>query len=538
MSDRTGRSFEDRVSRVRREFLDPLEEKGYIADAWMSYGPRMRAAAVFAGGLAALGTIGQILGLTDPGHLFTYIATHIALFLALAAIFWQSFRPKPGLWIPRSVFFGITAGALAWVLPHTIALGEPNGHGPGTLMAALTLFVMLPVRFWYTIISGGVIVLAIVVELFLAPQTGPNIEFSATMIVITLISARTVFQAKLASRFRFFARQELDTALQDLRLKELEVEEQASRLRDFIMVMDQGIAVIDKDYRFIAWNSRFEALFALPAGFINTGLPFDACTQYLRSVGYFGQRDVDERRQRSIDRPQPGEHFELPLPGGRYLDIRRAGLPDGSIVTTYTDITERKRAENLTRLLGMQDPLTHLANRALFLENLLAAIGEGARHNFQVGLMMIDLDHFKPVNDTHGHPVGDAVLKKVAEILTTAVRDLDTVARLGGDEFAVILTNLSWPEQADLPARRILAALQAPMDIDGRRIQIGGSIGIAFFPDHGTSPDALIARADEALYAAKAAGRNCIRRAGEGMARREPPLPELPIKPLSDLDVG
>ena len=103
------------------------------------------------------------------------------------------------------------------------------------------------------------------------------------------------------------------------------------------------------------------------------------------------------------------------------------------------------------------------------------------------------------------------------------MRDLDTVARLGGDEFAVILTNLSWPEQAELPARRILAALQAPMEIDGHQIQIGGSIGIAFYPDHGTSPDALIGRADEALYAAKAAGRNCIRRAGSSTARRAPP---------------
>ena len=154
---------------------------------------------------------------------------------------------------------------------------------------------------------------------------------------------------------------------------------------------------------------------------------------------------------------------------------------------------------------------THLANRTLFFESLIAAMGEGARHHFQVGLMMIDLDHFKPVNDTYGHPVGDAVLVKVAAILTAAVRDLDTVARLGGDEFAIILTSLSWPEQASLPARRILAALREPLEIDGQRIQIGGSIGIAFFPDHGTSPDALTTKADAALYAAKAAGRNCIR---------------------------
>ncbi len=523
MSDRTGRSFEDRVSRGRREFLDPGEEKGYIADAWMSYGPRMRAAVIFAGGLAALGTIGQILGLTDPGHLSTYVVTRIALFVALAAIFWQSFRSQPGVWITRSVFFGITAGALAWVLPHTIALGEPNGQGPGALMAALTLFVMLPMRFWYTIIAGGVIVFAIVVELFVAPQTGPNIEFAATMIVITLISARTVLQAKLTSRFRFFARQELDAAFHALRLKELEVEQQASRLQAFINAMDQGVTVLDQDFNFVAWNPQYERMFDVPAGFMKIDMPFDSVIRYLRSVGYFGRRDMDERWQNAIEKPRPGDSFELPLPGGRYLDVRRSGLPDGGILTTYTDITERKRAENLTRLLGMQDPLTHLANRALFHENLVAAIAEGARHNLQVGLMMVDLDHFKPVNDTHGHPVGDAVLKKVAEILTAAVRDLDTVARLGGDEFAVILTNLSWPEQAELPARRILAALQVPMEIDGHHIQIGGSIGIAFYPDHGTSPDALIGRADEALYAAKAAGRNCIRRAGSSTARRAPP---------------
>ncbi len=211
--------------------------------------------------------------------------------------------------------------------------------------------------------------------------------------------------------------------------------------------MDQGVSVLDGDLKFVAWYPQYERIFDLPQGFMKAGPPFESIVRYLHSAGYFGQRDMEERRQNAIDKPRPGDAFELPLPGGRYLDVRRSGLPDGGIVTTYTDITERRRAENLTRLLGMQDPLTQLANRAQFLENLVAAIGEGAWHNFQVGLMIIDLDHFKPVNDTHG-----------------------------------------------------------------LRIQIGGSIGNAFFPDHGRSPNALIAKAAKALYTAKAAGRNCIRR--------------------------
>jgi len=511
------------VSRRYREFIDPAEERAYLTDAWVGYGRRMRSVVLFAAFLTGLGSLGQILGLTDPGHLATYILTRVALFLVLGAIFWLSLRESSGRWTTRMVCIGVITGALAWVLPQVIALGETNGQGPGALMAALTLLVMLPMRFWYTLTATSVVLVAIVAELFVAPQAGADIEFAATMVVITVISARTVLQAKLTSRFRFFARQELDAAFHALRLKELEVEEQASRLQAFINAMDQGVTVLDKDFNFVAWNPQYERMFDVPAGFMKIGMPFDSIIRHLRSVGYFGRRDLDERWQDAIEKPRPGDSFELPLPGGRYLDVRRSSLPDGGILTTFTDITERKRAENLTRLLGMQDSLTHLANRALFLENLVAAIAEGARHNLQVGLLMIDLDHFKPVNDTHGHPVGDAVLKKVAEILTAAVRDLDTVARLGGDEFAVILTNLSWPEQADLPARRILAALQSPMDIDDRHIQIGGSIGIAFYPAHGTSPDMLIARADEALYAAKAAGRNCIRRAGSSALEGAPP---------------
>lgn len=473
----------------------------------------MRSAVLFSGGLALLGSLMPAAGLTEVGHLGAFILTRILLFLVLGIIFWLSFEDRASPWLTRVVCAGVASGALAWILPQAIAIGESAAEGPGVLMSALTLLVMLPMRFWYMIAAATSVAAALIAELFVGPMTGVDIEFVMVMLLITLISARTVMQAKLTSRFRFFARQELDGAFHALRLKELEVQQQASHLNAFILAMDQGVSVLDRDQKFVAWNPQYERMFDLPQGFMKAGLPFESIVRHLRSIGFFGQREMDERRQNAIDKPRPGDAFELPLPGGRYLDVRRSGLPDGGVVTTYTDITERKRAENLTRLLGMQDPLTQLANRALFLENLVAAIGESARHNFQVGLMMIDLDHFKPVNDTHGHPVGDAVLKKVAEILSAAVRDLDTVARLGGDEFAVILTNLSWPEQADLPARRILAALQAPMDIDGLRIQIGGSIGLAYYPDHGRSPDALISRADEALYAAKAAGRNCIRHA-------------------------
>lgn len=194
------------------------------------------------------------------------------------------------------------------------------------------------------------------------------------------------------------------------------------------------------------------------------------------------------------------------------LSITRADIHDDVKFTgVVRDITERKKAEEEIRKMAMTDSLTGLANRNIFHRRLEEGIVLAKRQGQLLGLAMIDLDKFKPVNDTYGHPAGDALLVHVAEVLMELSRDTDTVVRLGGDEFAIILTNPETVESVGLPAERIITALRTPVDIEGNEIQIGASIGISFYPTDGDVSEDLIKTADLALYDAKESGRNCYR---------------------------
>lgn len=180
-------------------------------------------------------------------------------------------------------------------------------------------------------------------------------------------------------------------------------------------------------------------------------------------------------------------------------------------IAVIRDITERKQAEEEIRRLALTDSLTGLANRNAFNKSFEGAIAQAQRRDTHLALLMIDLDKFKPVNDQYGHPVGDALLVAVADNLRNICRETDIVARLGGDEFAVILTDLEDPASAYLPAEKIIEALSRPMKVLGQTVQIGASIGIAFLPGDADNMSDLTTLADDALYAAKDAGRNTYR---------------------------
>ena len=175
------------------------------------------------------------------------------------------------------------------------------------------------------------------------------------------------------------------------------------------------------------------------------------------------------------------------------------------------NIIERNEAEKKVLEMANSDALTGLDNRKRFEERIADAINFAKRNKSHVACLMIDLDKFKPVNDTYGHIAGDEVLKTIGERLSHITRETDFVARLGGDEFAVIATSIEGPESAELPANRILDQLGLPIYFEDNRLEIGGSIGIAIFPDDGATKEDLTRNADTALYAAKDAGRNCFR---------------------------
>lgn len=176
------------------------------------------------------------------------------------------------------------------------------------------------------------------------------------------------------------------------------------------------------------------------------------------------------------------------------------------------DITEQTRLlEKLERAASF-DFVTGLPNRAQFNQHLDQAIKESRRHKAAVGLLFIDLDDFKRVNDEYGHGAGDALLKLVGERLGALLREVDSVARLAGDEFAVLLTHIQHPDEAEVVAAKIVASLGRPFDIAGHSIDSGASVGIALFPHDADAASALLRRADVAMYQAKKIGKNTYRR--------------------------
>jgi diguanylate cyclase (GGDEF)-like protein/PAS domain S-box-containing protein len=199
-----------------------------------------------------------------------------------------------------------------------------------------------------------------------------------------------------------------------------------------------------------------------------------------------------------------------------------AGAPT-HYVGTFTDITVRKAAEAEIQQLAFYDPLTGLPNRRLLMDRLKQALASGRRHPISGAVFFIDLDHFKTINDTLGHDRGDALLQQVAQRLSASVREGDTVARLGGDEFVVMLLDLSEHRveavaEVQAVGQKIVAALRQPYHLGPLIHHSSASVGVALFDEEAESADALLKRADVALYQAKGAGRNqlCFFSEGEG----------------------
>ncbi|KFI08595.1 diguanylate cyclase domain-containing protein [Massilia sp. BSC265] len=190
------------------------------------------------------------------------------------------------------------------------------------------------------------------------------------------------------------------------------------------------------------------------------------------------------------------------------------------MVGTFSNIDARKLEEVRMRRMAHEDALTGLPNRVLLDDRLRQAIRAASRHGHKVALIYFDLDRFKPVNDTHGHAVGDRLLQLVARRLRAGLRDADTLARVGGDEFVVLLPRCDAPADAVKVAENILYQLNQPFE-DGELVhRISGSLGVAMFPDDGTDAEELLRAADLAMYEAKSHGRNRVSSAH----RIEPPL--------------
>jgi diguanylate cyclase (GGDEF)-like protein len=216
------------------------------------------------------------------------------------------------------------------------------------------------------------------------------------------------------------------------------------------------------------------------------------------------------RRFTSTGRIAPYETEYLRRDGSRHWGLFGAARIEGTAngIAFIVDITGRKKLEEEIRHMANHDTLTGLANRRLFMELIRFALEDANRNRKKVGLLFLDLDRFKGVNDALGHEAGDQLLKTVAERLKSAVRKADAVARIGGDEFSILLPGIAGPEDIIEIVRKVLAALRERCVIAGREFHITTSIGISIYPDDSNDIDTLFRYADVALYRAKDLGRN------------------------------
>ncbi len=286
--------------------------------------------------------------------------------------------------------------------------------------------------------------------------------------------------------------------------------------------MARGLSMFDAERRLIVCNRRYLELYGLPEQLAVPGTRLADIAQYWRCA--LGARDEDQDAASAwfatLDQMlERGQRFTEThhLADGRTILVHVEPLDEGGWVDVHEDVTERHQADAQITQLARFDTLTGLANRHHFLSGLEDALGINAgrliaeKNNAESGrfaVLWLDLDKFKEVNDTLGHPAGDALLQAAAERLRGTIRANDIVARLGGDEFA-ILVNGSAVGEAETSglARRIIAALAAPFSVGGQTVTIGVSIGIALSPQHGATADDLMRNADIALYRAKTGGR-------------------------------
>ncbi|MDA9535944.1 diguanylate cyclase [Bradyrhizobium sp. CCBAU 21362] len=282
--------------------------------------------------------------------------------------------------------------------------------------------------------------------------------------------------------------------------------------------MSQGLCMFDADGKIMLFNERYAAMLRRTDIALTGRLLVDVLREE-QAKGQW-QGDADEFFARLvIDAREGRTTSQVVNRFGRSIRVVNQPMQGGGWVATFEDITEWLEAQAKISHMARHDALTGLPNRVLFHEQLeqgLRRTGSGD----QLAVLCLDLDHFKDINDSLGHPIGDALLKEVGRRLKATVGESDTVARLGGDEFAVVQIGRSEEAAARCLAGRLVEVISAPYEIDDHQIVVGVSIGISLSPQDGSNADELLKNADLALYRAKADGRGTYRFFETGMDAR------------------
>jgi diguanylate cyclase (GGDEF)-like protein len=269
-----------------------------------------------------------------------------------------------------------------------------------------------------------------------------------------------------------------------------------------------GISLFDANLQMVLCNEQQKILLDYPEELFAEGFPtLEELFRFNALRGEYGPGDIDEQvaRRVSLVRERKAHVYERTRPNGTIVEIRGMPIDGGGFVTTYLDVTDQRRNQALIAHMAHHDQLTDLPNRVLFTDRLQTAIALAKRSGL-VALHCLNIDKFKPINDTLGHDAGDVLLVAAAERLRHAVRENDTVARLSGDEFAIVQTGIREPADASVLARRVLSVFSSPFDILGNSVQFRVSNGVAFAPTDGVTTDDVLRKADTALNRSKARG--------------------------------
>lgn len=447
------------------------------------------------------------------------------------------------------------SGMRAWELPGHITWSPTfiiASIAFGTVLGALALFVAARRNSWLdTAAATGLLTLAVITTHFTAMSAMSIVPDPTVPLIAGSLSADSLslFAAAAAAAILGMC---LVAALSDRQSKD-KLRQQKYLLDTALENMSQGLCMFEADGRATLFNGRYAKMMGMTAASLRRLSLLDLLKHRQASGEFVG--DPEEFFTSVIEGMRLGTSRVrlIESASGCTLRIAEQPMQGGGWVATLEDITEWKKAQAQITHMALHDALTDLPNRRLFREQLENALGRMTRSE-KVAVLCVDLDRFKDVNDSLGHPIGDNLLKEVAQRLRKCVRSGDTVARLGGDEFAIVqVSSEPLASEASSLAGRIVEVVGAPYDIQGHQIIIGTSIGISVAPDDASDADQLLTNADLALYRAKGEGRGTYRFFEAGMdaraqARRELELDlraallrnefEVHYQPITDIKAG
>ena len=326
--------------------------------------------------------------------------------------------------------------------------------------------------------------------------TGVGLIFSLFLAAIGFVGVRYMLNVAEARRIMTDAKSTTDRALE---------------------AMENGFLLLDAEYKVVTWNRRYLEIYPWQEE-IAVGRPFREM-MWVAARHNMAAATEEERARWVAGRmaliSEEVHSHEMTFPDGRIIEVTERRTPDGGVVIVYQDVTRLRRASEEIEQLAFYDPLTGLPNRRLLTDRLQQAVVSAVRNGRHGALLFMDLDHFKTLNDTLGHDVGDLLLQQVAQRLRGCVRETDTVARLGGDEFVVMLMDLSEDtaeaaRQTRVVGDNVLRALTQPYELNGKQFRSSCSLGAAMFGEASLQASDLLKQADIAMYQVKSTGRNAL----------------------------